>query len=1202
MSEPLNEPDSRISLLNYFNNPKNTDEQYFIGRKKELDKLVDFLTRNKGGSYLVSGYRGVGKTRFVNHALKQYKRTKTEREQKKVIEVRINLGSDSKLSSRTVLIDIVSLFKESIEEKLKRIKLYSSKINSFPLSPFTLLSIFFISIVISGIFSSGAIGHFINAKDPDFFVFIESLSIPAKVSLSILIISVLALIISIYGLIIRKCYSNFLAPLSDLTALQKAIYLSTENNISVGNHSIGNVGRKEFATVLDNNQIESKLIKIFTDITNDSGKGLEVVIIFDELDKLTGRVLERTEGNIDLIKESKLRKSQIDSLLGDLKNFITASRVTYIFIAGRDMYDAYLSERGSANSLYESLFNDHIYIPSLLTDRSDEEVYVLDSMIEAFVVSNLITKDQLESGWKIQNKEDFSINSYLQYLKLSTYARLLEREVEEKERIKVIHNLKILIHFLALHSWGNYKRLITLFESFVRLNPDINSNRYELYFSTKDIQRLVLASHLYIMFHHNLSRMLINADDKLVVSSFSVFLHTMKYHGIGFSRENILRMYETINIHSSPELIRVVDIILNNVLSNHIRIIRRSGIYRYRFSYLHEREIHFITNINEDESAAFNFSLNAMDAVKQHYRNLIVDSKYTHADEGYGHIALASIHIIVGDFHFWEQAYDEASIHYGMASDILEKNYYTKLDNSTLENKNPIILQLIEVYLKQGSVAERIGNYGKAESIYNEAARKSDEYFIKIRKEDREENPEWGILLQPRWAKSYLQLKHSSFNYISPKSITTNSSKYKEAVLLFFMGKFTQAHSGFMQVCSDISQQDPQSFFLLGNSYLRAAFSLFLNFSIKLHKKNINFDLIDDQFETLLQNTIISLDQAISGFKQIADDFLDNEAAKKLTEFEKAVLNKHRSKINFPNNSIYHENDTEEIQLAFGLLRLSTFYFIKGRLNLDAAIASLSTVMMWEVFLEMLPWQKIENININKNLSNLKNNIKKIRNSPKNLIIASQEQAFTSIAYSTGNAFSHFMKTSMHRNLQKSLPNSLFGEGSIRKSILDERYFDGHGLYQQNSIFGQVAVASIYWEEIAYKRFENSNFKEIENLRDGYLLPYGVRYYTTTLWLRGRLFLNEVLNSEFDDCPIFDKEDKPNEDAIVLNNKLISAAMNALILFFRSSQYVIKTHGDASGMGIPPLHMIYYNFYIDCFLYIRKITIDLLIIRKHLFI
>ena len=444
------------------------------------------------------------------------------------------------------------------------------------------------------------------------------------------------------------------------------------------------------------------------------------------MDKLSGKTVNNENTNLDLIKESKLRRQQVDSILGDLKNLITSSAAQYIFIAGRDMYDAYLSERGNSNSLYESLFHDHIYIPSLLTDRSSGEIYLLDSMIEAFVVSNLIPPEAIDILLKNKHnkKSTHQFTDYsneLSHLKLSDYViyktqdtnpvtdesprkelncffeEKKTKKAEKESLYKEIYILKTLIHFLTLHSWGNCKRLSTLFESFVRKTQnECNEEVYQLYFSTRNIQRLVLSSQLYILFHHNLSRMLMNADDKLVVSSFSIFHYILKYHGIGFSREHILRMYETINIHSSPELIRIVDIIIHNVLLNHVRKVWHS-FYQYRFTFLHEKEIHFITTISDEESAVFNFSLNAMDGIKQHYKNLIIESKHTHADENYGHSSLASIHVIVGNFHYWEQSFDEASIHFSIALDMLQK----KLDKTHETEKLGIYLQMIEIQPQQ---------------------------------------------------------------------------------------------------------------------------------------------------------------------------------------------------------------------------------------------------------------------------------------------------------------------------------------------------------------------------------------------------------------------------------------------------------------------------------------------------------------------
>jgi serine/threonine-protein kinase len=44
-------------------------EDWFIGRKDEVDELVRRLQHSDGGSFLITGYRGVGKTSFVNKVL-----------------------------------------------------------------------------------------------------------------------------------------------------------------------------------------------------------------------------------------------------------------------------------------------------------------------------------------------------------------------------------------------------------------------------------------------------------------------------------------------------------------------------------------------------------------------------------------------------------------------------------------------------------------------------------------------------------------------------------------------------------------------------------------------------------------------------------------------------------------------------------------------------------------------------------------------------------------------------------------------------------------------------------------------------------------------------------------------------------------------------------------------------------------------------
>lgn len=63
--------------FHFFHRPSEVDEldTRFVGRKKIVEKLKTLLTQNKSnsGAYLVTGYRGMGKTSLVNKVLTEIK-------------------------------------------------------------------------------------------------------------------------------------------------------------------------------------------------------------------------------------------------------------------------------------------------------------------------------------------------------------------------------------------------------------------------------------------------------------------------------------------------------------------------------------------------------------------------------------------------------------------------------------------------------------------------------------------------------------------------------------------------------------------------------------------------------------------------------------------------------------------------------------------------------------------------------------------------------------------------------------------------------------------------------------------------------------------------------------------------------------------------------------------------------------------------
>ena len=1250
MSDNREELSIEIELENFnYEDVYNDDEREnsFFGRKKEILNLTNILSnQQKSGCFLVSGYRGAGKTRFVNKVISEYIEPKKKlvnidinipRFNKTtnklinitisitikiilrilrilkillsfilivpkmlgriflnkysfstrgimIVDVRVNLGNDSDLNARDVLSSMVLLLRDRVEEKIN----FQTKISAWLVKnpsarkkhkTIELFSTYLVRACLAIIFCTPII-LFAIEKPPFLFYteFKEHFS-----ALLLILTSLFFSVIMFYK--IFPFYSRETDLIDKLESLMQKIDSSTSEEYKIGSKGTG-INRKLSFNPLRSNSIESKLINI---IKESYRNGIRILFVFDELDKLSGPLYNSSVEHVGMIQEIKARKKQVDILLGDLKNFITSSDARYIFIAGRDMYDAYLSETGSTNSLYESLFSYCIYIPSLLTDGSDKQVYLLDSMIEAYVSSKLHKENKEDKDYPnlkkynnhLENLDEKYIKKMQDDLKKESDPKESKLKQEQYEsapqerklrREQYIFTLKIFIHFLALHSWGNCKRLITQFTSFVIKKEIDGKETYFIKFTTQDMQRLILASHSYILFHHNLSRMLMNADDKLVVSSLSIFNYIMKFHGMGFSRGHISRMYESINVHSSPELVRVIDVIVHNVLKNHIRRIRNS-FYRYRFSSLYEQEIHFITTISDNDSAAFNFSLDEMDTVKRHYQNLLQE----YQTDGTPSSAKVPIYVIIGNYHFWERSFDEANVNYNIAGELLEKHWNDELARAKERGKNAsipanLIIQLVEIFLKRASVAERLGNYSMAAALYQDAKDISEQRFL-VPAEIDQSDSKWDILWQPAWALRFLNLKRSAIHYTAKNFESSGGaedvSAYRNGVLALFMGRYQNSINYFK-----LSVNKKQSACILGErqAYLEGNASLKSGFSLLMNKS----DLLCEEMGSLEGKTEEKLIQSIGLVaKQLSTSIngLSNLSLKQLED---------RGREYIRSNNIDISTTCDSITDAIGLMAWSAKLFSEGKLDSNSASSYLSTVMSWEVFLEMLPWNKIKELKIDgildnktsNNISSIISDIKQMRKSSNSWVCEAQELAFTATSYNTNKALSHFMKTALRRNLNLNYKDTLFSKHSKARDIIFDEEFLQTLLYQHYSMFGQMVVASIYWEDVTEAHIidaeaHTGNAEKPKSdvlINDNVnLLPYSVRYYSIMLWLRGKTRLKELYS-------LCDSDE----------NKFIKAkeiAIKSIVDLFRASQYVTKTRGDTSGMLLPPIFLIYYNLW-----------------------
>lgn len=100
---------------------------------------------------------------------------------------------------------------------------------------------------------------------------------------------------------------------------------------------------------------EYELIQCIDALSRNSKRN-RVVFIIDEIDKIT---------------TSKEGMAYFESCLERMKNLISCANALFIFVAGIDVYKRWEKDSQKINSLYDSLFDDHIYLPCVWDSIED---------------------------------------------------------------------------------------------------------------------------------------------------------------------------------------------------------------------------------------------------------------------------------------------------------------------------------------------------------------------------------------------------------------------------------------------------------------------------------------------------------------------------------------------------------------------------------------------------------------------------------------------------------------------------------------------------------------------------------------------------------------------------------------------------------------------------------------------------------------
>lgn len=531
----------------------------------------------------------------------------------------------------------------------------------------------------------------------------------------------------------------------------------------------------------DAHDIEKRLIDIISNVVNGwFFQRPHFIIVFDELDKLESadnskeRMVKTDSFSPDTIRS---RQEAVFKLLSGLKYVLTTMQAKFIFVAGREIYEASLADAADRSNYMSSIFNDVINVPSLMSDFSDDKCSDICSMTERYVCQHLFPKGYL---WSEPSLKEY--DKYLCDMDKSRHPDKKENK-EEVERILALERKKILlmlhnfIVYLTYASKGAPKKMINLFEKNVeRLQP----YAYNLLIrksetgSVSPIVRKYYRNTIYYMkfdFYEQysigmMSRMVSpimyrfergnihQHGDKLLVSTLFFLDHLYKFHRHSFSWRALESSPELIDVNKTPELRDHITNLLHFLSQNDLKGIG-NGLYDFRFFKKMSQEVGFLTRVSEQASAIFNFTLDESLAVKQYYSRRLAKMReqYT-ADQIKTENAideLAGMHFTLGELSLYDEDIEEATTEFDSALSIL---YTVEPSDMTSEQ----ILILVKIMLSLGIAYERQNLNDRAFLIYSEtvrilvASRNMDIRELGLR---TEEGPEKRMIVKPSiWSHS----------------------------------------------------------------------------------------------------------------------------------------------------------------------------------------------------------------------------------------------------------------------------------------------------------------------------------------------------------------------------------------------------------------------------------------------------------------
>lgn len=602
---------------------------------------------------------------------------------------------------------------------------------------------------------------------------------------------------------------------------------------------------------LDSRAVETAFIAILRDLTTPfwvlpGGRlmrlGLptaEITFVFDEMDKLwdksgvhrvpepdylanangggNGNGAENGKGEAD---EERRRAQMTSRLLSDLKRVISDSPARFIFVGGRLLHDEWLADMHSSSALLTSIFDSEMYLPSLLMDTTEtHHKSGHKTAMHSLVGDYLRLRYQLALHY--QRMRDQELNRFVPWFKRREENGMVFLGRPSPDPIPILRKgadpyrgapgtpLPLswqkrigadLVHYLTYRSAGNPKRLQEMLGELIRpesrmrntsrsaslLRPDSIRSGEIVCLNPPVILCVQFVAEIYRHLAAGLKDRLLYRDDKIALAAFRLTDYLFKFHRRAFGWHNLERIDELTHIHRAPDIREMLSEIVAHFGQRFLHQVV-NGMYDFRFRAEVAQELNHISQYNESEMAAFNFTLDESVGLKTSYQQALAASDRPSQDIISGLAELCE----------YDQEYDSARQHYRRALRTADEdmlNLFGMDSGGGSQTAEGLLLRMLEtkpgaqadypriplswalsrlrLMLQIGMTYEQSANFERAEGEYVAAhhlARKFLQYYIGF----DYSQPAGASMLAPEGET----LKHASLLYQPMFAIAWNTEK-----------------------------------------------------------------------------------------------------------------------------------------------------------------------------------------------------------------------------------------------------------------------------------------------------------------------------------------------------------------------------------------------------------------------------------------